>query len=223
VRITSFGTGLGGAQRRAYNEPPCADCGQETDGTYLRHDLSRSHVKNTQTKKKPGHSRRSRNLPGLPTKTFQTPRPLAVANTFSARLIMLAYSLDCFPASAIAYTRARSSVSRSYNYPFVQPFVPSSAGGLSIAGRIGRPHLAYLPGVLLDNPLHLGPIPCRGSVQKNRSHPIGTPTPAEAVECLKSRQRDALIAATRSRHDTRAIEECSMHCVRRISCSLRDV
>jgi len=46
VRITSFRTGLGRGQRGVCNEPPCADCGQETDCTYLRHDLSRSYAKN---------------------------------------------------------------------------------------------------------------------------------------------------------------------------------
>jgi len=53
VRIHPRGTGLGGGQRGGCDEPPRADCGQETDCTYPRHDLDRSYVraKSDQTKK----------------------------------------------------------------------------------------------------------------------------------------------------------------------------
>jgi len=46
------GTGLSGGQRGACNEPLRADCGQEADCTYPRHDLPMSHANKTIKQKK---------------------------------------------------------------------------------------------------------------------------------------------------------------------------
>jgi hypothetical protein len=117
------------------------------------------------------------NLPALPTKTFQTPRPLVVTHTFSARPITLAYSIDCFPASAIACTRPRLPVSHSIVQPSSRPTIRALVRLVNLPDHIARPHLTHLPGALLDYPLHQGPLSCRGRAQKIRSHPIGIPIP----------------------------------------------
>jgi len=54
ARLLFLGTGLGGGQKGCLQRAAtCADSGQETDCTYSRHDLHRSHASNEQTNPPP--------------------------------------------------------------------------------------------------------------------------------------------------------------------------